>query len=91
MRPVVSRISKLAWIALLALTGCGGSAVTDPPGAWWVGRGPAVRTLLDDVARLEGTPLARGAREFAAALPDCAAMGVHAPDGDMAKLTGAVR
>ena len=91
MRPVVSRISKLAWIALLALVGCGGSAVSDPPGAWWVGRGPAVRALLDDLAQLEGTPLARSARGLAATLPDCAAIGAHAPDGDVAKLVGAAR
>jgi hypothetical protein len=89
--PVVGRISKHAWIALLALAGCHGSTPGDPPGAWWAGRTPAVRELLDQLARLEGTPLARRARELAAALPDCASVGVHAPDGEVAKLADTAR
>jgi len=87
----VGRISKHAWIALLALAGCRDSAPSDPPGAWWAGRGPAVREVLSQLARLEGTPLARRARELAAALPDCESVGVHAPDGDAAKLADGVR
>jgi hypothetical protein len=94
MRSVVGRISKHAWIALLALTalvGCRGSDPGEPRGAWWAGRGPAVRELLDQLAQLEGTPLARNARELAAALPDCESVGAHAPDGDVAKLASGAR
>jgi hypothetical protein len=92
----VGRISKhrrarraFAWSALCALAlgvGCRASDPGDPPGAWWAGRGPAVRELLGQIAQLEGTPLARSARELAAALPDCESVGAHAPDGDLAKL-----
>ena len=83
-----------AWIALLALAllaGCRDRVASDPPGAWWVGRGPAVRELLGQLAQLEGTPLARRARELAATLPDCSSVGVHAPDGDVTKLAEGVR
>jgi hypothetical protein len=86
----VGRISKYAWVALLALAGCR-SEPSDPPGAWWVGSAPAVRTLLEQLAQLEGTPLARRARELAADLPDCPTVGVHAPDGDLAKLVANTR
>jgi hypothetical protein len=67
---------------LAALAGCGRSAPSEPAGAWWAGRSAAVRELLAQIAQLEGTPLARRARELGAALPECESVGVHAPDGD---------
>ena len=83
-----------AWSALLALApliGCGRSASTELPGAWWAGRGAAAREILAQIAELEGTPLARRARELAAALPDCEWVGVHAPDGELTKLVQGAR
>jgi hypothetical protein len=83
-----------AWLALLAATplaDCHRSAPTEPSGAWWAGRGPAVRELLGQIAALEGTPLARRAREIAAALPDCEIIGAHAPDGDPSQLAAGAR
>jgi hypothetical protein len=89
----VGRISHCrAWIALVALAavlGCRGSAPSEPPGAWWAGRGAAVRELLAQLSALEGTPLAHRARELAAALPDCESAGAQAPDGDLAALASA--
>jgi len=83
-----------AWIAPLALVllaGCGHSDPGEPSGAWWAGRGPAVRELLGQIAQLEGTPLARRARELAAALPACESVGVHAPDGGLDRLAEGAR
>jgi hypothetical protein len=45
-----------------------------------------VRELLDQLAQLEGTPLARTRARARRALPDCESVGAHAPDGDVAKL-----
>jgi hypothetical protein len=98
MNPGVSRISQSrrarrarAWIAqalfaLLPFVGCGPSDSTELPGAWWAGRGAAAREFLAQIEELDGTPLARRARELSAALPECEWVGVHAPDGDLAKL-----
>ena len=85
-----------AWIAqalfaLLPFVGCGPSAPAELPGAWWAGRAAVVRDVLAQIAQLEGTPLARRARELAAALPECESVGVHAPDGDVAKLAEGAR
>lgn len=101
MSPGVGRISEnrrarraCAWIALCALApfvGCGPSAPTELPGAWWAGRGAAAREILAQIAQLDGTPLARRARELAAALPECEWVGAHAPDGDLAKLAQSAR
>ena len=81
------------WIALAlaALAGCGRSDRAELPGAWWAGRAAAVRELLGQLGQLEGTALARRARELAAALPECESVGVHAPDGDVARLADGVR
>ncbi len=102
MRSLVDRISQhrrarraaRAWIALTSLAlcaGCGEPAPSEPPGAWWAGRSSAVRELLAQLSELEGTPIARRARELAAGLPECESVGVHAPDGDAAKLANGVR
>ena len=85
-----------AWIAqalfaLLPFVGCGPSAPAEPPGAWWAGRASVVRGVLAQIEELDGTPLARRARELAAALPECESIGVHAPDGDVAKLAEGAR
>jgi hypothetical protein len=83
-----------AWTALLALalgSACGRSEPNEPPGAWWAGRASAVRALLGQLEQLEGTPLARRARELAAALPSCDSVGAHAPDGELAGLADTVR
>jgi len=85
-----------AWIAqalfaLLPFVGCGPSAPAEPPGAWWAGRASVVRGVLAQIEELDGTPLARRARELAAALPECESVGVHALDGDVAKLAEGVR
>jgi hypothetical protein len=85
-----------AWIAqalfaLLPFIGCGPSAPAEPPGAWWAGRASVVRGVLAQIEELDGTPLARRARELAAALPECESVGVHAPDGDVAKLAEGAR
>lgn len=82
----------LALLALALLASCGGGEADDgPPGAWWAGRGPAVRQILEQLARLEGTPLARRARQLAVELPECDSVGLHAPDGSAAQLVGSAR
>jgi hypothetical protein len=45
-----------------------------------------VREILEQLSQLEGTPLARRARQLALTLPECESIGVHAPDGDIARL-----
>ncbi len=85
-----------AWIAqalfaVLPFVGCGPSAPAEPPGAWWAGRASVVRGVLAQIEELDGTPLARRARELAAALPECESVGVHAQDGDVAKLAERAR
>ena len=83
LRSPSARCAKLA-VALLALgllAGCRSSEPDEPPGAWWAARGPALRALLGQLEQLEGTPIARHARELAAALPACEVVGVHDPAG----------
>jgi hypothetical protein len=57
-----------------------------PPGAWWVGRTPAVREVLEQLAQLEGTPVGRAARQLGAVLPDCDVVGARADRADFAQL-----
>jgi hypothetical protein len=63
----------------------------EPPGALLVARGTDLRRLLARLEALEGTPLARRAREIAAGLPACPELEAHAPSGDAIELLGALR
>ena len=81
----------LALIAPALLAGCGACSDQGSPGAWWAGRSTAVRAILEQLSQLEGTPLARRARQLAQTLPECESVGVHAPDGDIARLAEGVR
>src|SRR5262245_7089994 len=83
--------APIALLALAALAGCSRPEQSELPGTWWAGRTASVRELLAQLAELEGTPVARRARELAAALPECEWVGVHARDGDVSKLVEDVR
>ncbi len=62
-----------------------------PTGALLVAQRPGLARLLDQLARLDGTPLARRARELGAALPACDVLEAHAPDGDAGELLAGLR
>ena len=62
-----------------------------PTGALLVAQRSGLARLLEQLARLEGTPVARRARELAAALPPCDALEAHAPDGSAAELVAGLR
>jgi len=62
-----------------------------PQGALLAGRTAALRGLLDDLQRFEGTPLARAARHWADALPDCEIFEAHAVSGRLADLPASLR
>jgi len=61
-----------------------------PAGALLVGRTAALRSLLDDLQQLDGTPLAAQARRLDDRLPDCESVEAHAPSGRLGDLVGAL-
>lgn len=84
--------------ALLAALACGLQSCGEesPETAWPAGAllsadTRALASLLDDLARLERTPLARLASELRAALPGCAQLEGSAPDGDLRALFASLR
>lgn len=89
--------ARAAAAATAALTvglsaGCRDSAGPSwPPGASVVASAEAARTLLRRAAALEGTPLARLARELDARLPDCPTVEAHADSGAAADLEAGLR
>ena len=80
------------WALALAaafLVACGDAdpqAPSEPPGLLMVGRTPDLARLLDRLASLEGTPLARSALELAERLPGCGLIEARAADGRLATL-----
>ena len=81
--------ARAGWLAAAALAGCSGEPAPEavgPPGAWWVGRTPAVAAVLGQLGQLEGTPLARAALQLAAVLPDCPTVGARADAADFGPL-----
>lgn len=89
--PGRARRRRALWgtLGLLLAGGCSAPSESGPPGAWWVGRGPALHALLAQLARLDGTPLAAEARRFEQELPECEILGAHVPDGDARSLIDA--
>jgi hypothetical protein len=61
-----------------------------PAGALLVGRTAALRSLLDDLQQLDGTPLAAAARRLSDRLPDCESVEAHAPSGRLDDLVQAL-
>ncbi len=62
-----------------------------PTGALLVAQRPGLARLLDQLARLDGTPLARRARELGALLPACPVLEARAPNGDAGELLAGLR
>jgi hypothetical protein len=62
-----------------------------PPGLLLSADRSALSTFLDSLAQLEGTPLARIAGEWKAALPECAQVEASAPDADPQALLASLR
>ncbi|MDH3520142.1 MAG: hypothetical protein OEM49_06745 [Myxococcales bacterium] len=95
--PVAHRRSRTlaALLAALALcaAGCAETArdAAWPEGALCVGRTAALRSVLEDLQRLEATPLARAARDLAAALPACERFESHAGSGQLQDLAASLR
>jgi len=76
-------------IAALCAASCGGDEArgpTEPPGLLVVARAPDLARLLDLLASLEGTPLAREARDLAEALPACGLVEARSNDASLAGL-----
>ena len=55
-----------------------------------MGRTAALRSLLDDLQQLDGTPLAAAARRLSGRLPDCESVEAHAPSGRLDDLLQAL-
>jgi len=93
-----SQISALVNIALglgSALwisTGCGEIDATErwPGGAALLANTHSLDRLLDHVARLQGTPLARHAERLRASLPDCPIVEGRAESGQISDLWAAL-
>jgi hypothetical protein len=62
-----------------------------PPGLLLSADRTALASFLDSLAELEGTPLARVAGEWKAALPQCAQVEASAPDADPQALLASLR
>jgi hypothetical protein len=89
------RAATAACLTALALTclACGGAArdASWPEGALLVGRTAALRSVIEDLQQLRGTPLAEAADALAARLPDCTQLEGHAPDGTLHGLLASLR
>jgi hypothetical protein len=90
----VSRRAQAGWIALALLLAACGAETPDaqwPPGLLLSADRAALASFLDAFAALEGTPLARRAQTWRAALPECAAVEAAAADGDPQSLFASLR
>ncbi len=89
-RPGAAR--ALCAAAALAFGACAERAPESqwPAGALLAGRTTALRGLLDDLQRLDGTPLAAQARRLSHRLPDCERVEAHAPSGRLGDLVQAL-
>lgn len=76
-------------LAVAMLLGC--AEPEPPPRAWLVGRKEAAASLLDRLATVEGTPLAREARRLRAALPDCTLVASEVEAFDLRALVEGLR
>ena len=83
---------RAAFLALaLGCLHCGREPAAWPPGALLVGRAAALRGIASELARLEGTPVAREADAFAKALPECETLEAHAAQASLAALRAGLR
>lgn len=95
-RGVASARCTVASVLVLAVAlpmGCDGAPgeAPLPPGIWLAGRADALRAVATDLARLDGTPLAAGAKAWSSATAGCTHVLAHAEDGDPAALATAAR
>jgi hypothetical protein len=89
------RLRRPALLAL-ALGAAACAPAPAPPDAWpegalLVGRAPALATIAEQLARMTGTPAAREALAWRAALPDCEVVEAHAPQASLAALRAGLR
>jgi len=92
-RTTAARGARRAALLALALVSlhCGREPEAWPPGALLVGRASALRALAHQLARLEGTPIAREADALADALPACDVVEAHAAQASLAALRAGLR
>jgi hypothetical protein len=93
-RTAAARAARRRALLALALGGlsCGREpAAAWPPGALLAGRAAALRSFAKELARLEGTPVAREARAWASAIPDCELVEAHAEAASLAALRAGLR
>jgi hypothetical protein len=89
-----ARRAGILALAGLAALACGrepAPAEAWPPGAVLVGRAATLRSLAAQLGRIEGTPAAREAAAFAAALPECEIVEAHAAQASLAALRAGLR
>jgi len=81
-------LGSALWIA----TGCGeiGAIERWPSGTALLATTRSLDRLLEDVARLEGTPLARRAEQLRASLPDCPIVEGRAASGQLSDIWAAL-
>ena len=91
----MGRHAGRGWIALgLLCAACGAEEQPEakwPPGLLLSASRPALASLLESFEQLEGTPLARAATGWRAALPECPEVEAAAPDGDPQALLASLR
>jgi hypothetical protein len=85
-----------AALVALALAALACERAPEPPASWpagavLVGRRAALSELLARLSQLEGTPLGREARAWAAALPGCPTIEAHAEPASLAALRAGLR
>jgi len=90
--PALSSLALGLGAALWIASGCGQVEATErwPDGAALLADTRSLDRLLERVARLEGTPLARRAEQLRASLPDCPSVEARAESGELSDLWSAL-